>query len=94
MYTRKHDLIFAPQRIMPHLFSQNAAKGSNFTSCRHCRVDVKIIKRAKKVKYLGLLIDEDIKWDEHVAYISSKIRQNLGVMEWLSNDNPLDSPVT
>ena len=70
------------------------AKGSNFTSCRHCRVDVKIIKRAKKVKYLGLLIDEDIKWDEHVAYISSKIRQNLGVMEWLSNDIPLDSPVT
>ena len=36
MYTRENDGIFEPQRIMPHLFSQNAARESNFTSCHHC----------------------------------------------------------
>ena len=36
MCTRENDGIFAPQRIMSQLFSQNAARGSNFTSCRHC----------------------------------------------------------
>ena len=57
------------------------------------RVDCKLKRRAKKVKYLGLVIDEGIKWDEHVAYISSKIRRNLEVMKWLSNDILLDSLV-
>ena len=35
-----------------------------------------------------------MQWDEHVAYISSKIRRNLGVMKRLFNDIPLDSLVT
>ena len=33
---RENDGIFESQRIMLHLFSQNAARESNFTSCRHC----------------------------------------------------------
>ena len=40
------------------------------------------------------MIDENMKWDEHVAYILSEIRRDLGVMKWLSNDIPLDSLVT
>ena len=51
-------------------------------------------KQTKKVNYLGLVIDENMKWDEHVSYISSKIRRNLGVMKQLSNDILLNSPVT
>ena len=67
--------------------TQNITKINNLIAVR---VDDKLIKRAKKVKYLGLVIDENMKWDEHVAYISSKIRRNLGVMKRLSNDIPLD----
>ena len=58
------------------------------------RVDGKLIKRAKKVKYLGLVIDENMKWDEHVPYISSKIRQSLGVVKCLSNDISLKTHAT
>ena len=36
MYTRENDGIFEPQRIMPHVISQNAKRESNFTSCRYC----------------------------------------------------------
>ena len=71
--------------------TQNITKINNLIAVR---VDGKLIKRAKKVKYLGLMIDENMKWDEHFAYISSKIRRNLGVMKRLSNDIPLDSLVT
>ena len=71
--------------------TQNITKINNLIAVR---VDNKIIKRAKKVKYLGLVIDENRKWDEHVAYISSKIGRNLEVMKLLSDDIPLDSLVT
>ena len=46
--------------------TQNITKINNLTAVR---VDGKLIKRAKNVKYLGLVIDENLKWDEHVAYI-------------------------
>ena len=71
--------------------TQNITKINNLIAVR---VDGKLIKRAKKVKYLGFVTDENMKWDEHVAYISSKIRRNLGVMKRPSNDIPLDSLVT
>ena len=47
------------------------------------RVDGKLIKRAKKLKYLGLVIDENMYGDEHVTHVSS-----------MPNYIPLDSLVT
>ena len=44
--------------------TQNVTKIYNLMAVR---VDSKLTKRAKKVKYLGLVIDENMKWDEHVA---------------------------
>ena len=46
--------------------TQNIRKINNLIAVR---VDGKLIKRAKKVKYLGLVIGDNMKWDEHVAYI-------------------------
>ena len=34
--TRAKMMAREPQRTMPHLFSQNAARESNLTSCRYC----------------------------------------------------------
>ena len=31
-----------------------------------------MIKRVTKVKYLGLVVDENLSWDEHVEYIITK----------------------
>ena len=71
--------------------NQNISQINNLIAVR---VNGRLIKRAKKVKYLRLVVDENMKWDEHVAYISSKIRRNLGVMKRLSCDIPLDSLIT
>ena len=38
------------------------------------------IKRSYTVKYLGILMDENLKWDSHISYISTRISRNIGVM--------------
>ena len=30
------------------------------------------IRRGKQIKYLGLIVDDKLKWEEHIEYISSK----------------------
>ena len=40
--------------------TQNITQINNLKAVR---VDCRLIKRAKKVKYLGLVIDENMKWD-------------------------------
>ena len=47
-------------------------------------LDVKInntkINRKESVKYLGVTIDENLKWQSHINNISSVISRNLGIM--------------
>ena len=40
------------------------------------------IRRVKQVEYLGLIVDDKLKWEEHIEYISSKIIRNIGVLKW------------
>ena len=39
------------------------------------------IRRVKQVKYLGLIIDENLTWDHHINYIS-QIKAMLGMLCW------------
>ena len=38
------------------------------------RADGKVIEGSKSTKYLGILIDENLTWDQHINYISNKIK--------------------
>ena len=38
------------------------------------------VKRALTIKYLGVLIDEDLKFKSHIAKVSSTISRNLGII--------------
>ena len=33
----------------------------------------RILKRENSVKYLGILIDEKLLWEEHIQYVSNKL---------------------
>ena len=44
-------------------------------------IDGSYIRRVKQVKYLGLIVDDKLKWEEHIEYISSKIIRNIGVLK-------------
>jgi len=36
-------------------------------------INNKILKREKSVKYLGILIDEKLLWEEHIQYVTNKL---------------------
>ena len=41
------------------------------------RVDGYTIKRVRKAKYLAIVIDEKLTWEDHIDYISLKILRNI-----------------
>lgn len=47
---------------------------SNCQDFRACTCSEKI-KRATQVKYLGLIIDQHLKWKEHIAYLTLRVRK-------------------
>ena len=55
------------------------------------RISNHLIKRVHKAKYLGLVIDDKLSWKEHIRYISTKIRRNIGIMKRIKDCIPRDS---
>ena len=55
------------------------------------RVDGHTIKCVRKAKYLGIIIDEKLTWEDHIDYISLKIRRNIGIMRTVRGDIPKTS---
>ena len=41
--------------------------------------DIKI-KRVTSVKFLGLIIDDQLKWLEHIQYIKNKVSKSIGIL--------------
>ena len=39
-----------------------------------------IIERVKSIKFLGLIINENLNWNEHKLYIQKKIQRSLGIL--------------
>ena len=38
------------------------------------------IKRENSIKYLGIIIDENLTWENHIEVIENKISKNIGVL--------------
>ena len=38
------------------------------------------IERSECLKFLGVLLDENLCWKEHIKYIKSKIAKNIGLL--------------
>ena len=49
------------------------------------RVGDKLIRRKKKVKYIGVILDEQLTWGDHIDYISTKIKRNIGAIKRIRN---------
>ena len=59
----------------------NQSQLRNFDDLVGIRIKGRVIRRANSTKYLGTILDECLKWDKHVSYISSKILRNIGVIK-------------
>ena len=40
----------------------------------------KTLKRVAKFSYLGVVLDENLSWKDHVEYVSSKVSRRLGLL--------------
>ena len=52
------------------------------------RVDDHTIERVRKARYLGIIIDEELTWEDHIDYISLKIKRNIGIRRRVRGDVP------
>ena len=48
------------------------------------------MKRVKLVKYLGMMVDDKVVWDQHIDYISSKITRGIGIIKHIRQFIPRD----
>lgn len=60
---------------------------SNCPNYSHC--SCKIIERTSHIKYLGITIDENLSYNEHIADVSSRIRRLIHIMKNLRDCAPL-----
>ena len=51
------------------------------------------LKKVDKSKSLGLIIDDNLKWDDHIQYICSKVRRNIGLIEHIKHCIPKRSSI-
>ena len=49
------------------------------------------IRRVKQAKNLSLIIDEHLSWEQHIEYISGKLRRNIGILKRMSTVLPNES---
>ena len=44
------------------------------------QIDNKQIQRFESIKFLGVFLDEDLTWKEHIKYIENKLAKNIGII--------------
>ena len=57
------------------------------------RVNGRLLKTVKRIKYLGSIVDENLTWDDHNDYILVKIRHNIGILKRMRLTVPRESLV-
>ena len=62
------------------LFSSNSTQKAKASESFYIRLDGKTVERVSHAKFLGIYIDEKLKWTKHVQEISTKISKNIGIM--------------
>ena len=44
----------------------------------HIKIDCTNISRVETTKFLGVIIDEKLKWQHHISYVALKLAKSLG----------------
>jgi len=77
-------------------FSVNSSTQPNITSLKLHSLDCKInncncphIKRVKKAKYLGVMIDMHLRWDEHINNNVKRVRKTMFIFRKLRDHLPI-----
>ena len=65
-------------------------------SCQQIKLVVqgKQIKQSNTTKYLGVIINENMTWSDHVKALSSKVNQRIGILKQVRHILPQNELVT
>ena len=44
------------------------------------KIQNQILERTASTKFLGYILDENLKWPKHYVYVSKKVSTNIGVL--------------
>ena len=61
-------------------FHKPSKKGDNPLMLPRVTISNHVIERQEFIKFLGVLLDENLNWKEHIKYIENKIAKNLGLL--------------
>lgn len=96
--TTNNELIKVCDWLIANVLSLNVLKSNYLFFSRDDNGDISDIQiagqslnREKSVRYLGIIIDEDLSWNDHLKSISSKILQGIGVLKKLKYLLPFKS---
>src|SRR6218665_3021963 len=81
-----------------NILSLNISKTSFILFCSHKRyipemtplvqIDNIPIPQTKSVKFLGVIVDQNLTWSEHITQISNKVSKNIGILSRISYKLP------
>ena len=69
---------------------QKLSSVQSFTVCVH---DI-YLERVYKFKYLGVILDPCLSWNEHIEYIGNKIAPHLGMLQKSRKVSPREACIT
>ena len=44
-------------------------------------IDDAIIEEASTIKYLGVILDNKLKWTSHIAFVKNKVAKGIGIIQ-------------
>ena len=59
---------------------QNLAKPPNFCIQLYGKTLERVAKFSYRYLHVGVVLDENLSWKDHVEYVSSKVRRRLGLL--------------
>ena len=62
------------------VFSGINSSRSTAAHTKNLKIDGEEILEVSKTKFLGVIIDNKLKWRNHITYISSKISKGIGII--------------
>jgi hypothetical protein len=54
------------------------------------KIDDVIIEQVIKTKFLGVIINENLSWQDHIKVITNKISKNIGILHRISKNVPIE----
>ena len=62
------------------LFHKSSAKDDILLKLTISKISGKKIERETAIKFLGVMLDENITWEKHIRTIESKLAKNIGLL--------------